>query len=261
MTNKQNQEPDGLQRLGADDDEIPSRPYFEALWSYRTLIGAALLAVLVVFILAAAYLYVSRPTGRIATIEFRLLFDGADKNQYPNGTRFSATEIVFTPVLTEVFRVNELQRFGRFEEFKDALFIQQSNPEIDLLSSEYQARLADAKLTSVGRARVEEEFRKKREALTDPRFSLTLRRQERFSSMPRSLMEKILNDTLSTWAKQADERKGATKYNIAMFSQNILNRAAIENGFFTVFSALIQGEGSDRDRAPSGWAVPWPISA
>jgi len=217
-----------------EDDEISLRAYLDALWSYRRFIGAALLAVLVVFIFAAAYLYVSRPTERIATIEFRLLFDGADRNQYPNGTGFSATEIVSTPVLTEVFRANELKRFGRFEDFKDALFIQQSNPEIDLLSSEYQAKLADARLTSVDRARLEEQFRKKREALTDPRFSLALRRHERFSSMPRSLMEKILNDTLSTWARQADERKGATKYNIPMFSQNVLNRSAIEAADYLV---------------------------
>lgn len=234
MMKKQSEEPnvadDGLGGVGDVDagDEISFRPYVEALWSYRNVIGIGLLAVLGAFIFGSVYVYVAAPTERIGAIEFRLLFDGADRGQYPNGTGFSATEIVSTPVLTEVFRANELQRFGRFEDFKDALFIQQSNPEIDLLSSEYQAKLADARLTSVDRARLEEQFRKKREALTDPRFSLTLRRHERFSSMPRSLMEKILNDTLSTWAKQADERKGATKYDIPMFSQNVLNRSAIE---------------------------------
>jgi hypothetical protein len=41
----------------------------------------------------------------------------------------------------------------------------------------------------------------------------------------------------------------------------IFNGLAYMIRFFTVFSALIQGEGSDRDRTPYGWAVPWPISA
>jgi len=217
-----------------DEDEIHLKPYFDALWSYRRFIGAALLAVFGVFLLAALGAYSVLPTERLASIEFRLLFDGADKGEYPNGTKFSSAEIVGTPVLMEVFKVNELQRFGKLEDFKDALFVQQSNPDIDLLSSEYQAKLADTKLTPVDRARIEEEFRKKREALTDPRFSLSLRRHERFKAMPRSVMEKVLNDTLSTWAKQADERRGATKYDVPMFTQNVLNRAAIEKEDYLV---------------------------
>jgi len=211
-----------------DEAEISLRPYVETIWAYRQWIAAMLLLVLGAFVLVALAVYLGSPTERWATIEFRLLFDGADKGQYPNGTKFSATEIVGTPVLAEVFRANELQRFGAFETLKDTLFIQQSNPELDLLSYEYQAKFTDKNLTPIDRARIEEEFRKRREAMTDPRFSLTLRRSGRFASMPRSLMEKILNDTLSTWAKQADERKGATKYNIPMFSQNVLNRSAIE---------------------------------
>ena len=206
---KQRQEPDALRAPDADDEEILLRPYF-AILSYRKVMAIALLAVLGVFVLGAMGAYVLLPPERNATIEFRLLFDGADRGQYPSGTKFSATEIVATSVVTEVFAANSLGRFGRFEDFKDALFVQQSNPELDLLSYEYQAKLADTKLTPVDRARIEEEFRKKRESLSDPRFSLSLRRHERFKAMPRSLMEKVLNDTLATWARQADERRGVT---------------------------------------------------
>jgi len=126
--------------------------------------------VLGAFSFFAVTVYMSAPKERLATTEFRQLFDGANKGQYPNGTKFSATEIVGTPALTEVFAANSLGQFGRFEDFKDALFIQQSNPELDLLSYEYQAKLADTKLTPVDLARIEEEFRKKRESLSAPQF-------------------------------------------------------------------------------------------
>ena len=46
--------------------------------------------------------------------------------------------------------------------------------------------------------------------------------------MPPSLVRKVLDDTLATWARQADERKGALRYNIPVFSKNILRRDLIE---------------------------------
>ena len=46
--------------------------------------------------------------------------------------------------------------------------------------------------------------------------------------MPPSLVSKVLDDTLATWARQADERKGALRYNIPVFSKNILRRDLIE---------------------------------
>ncbi|MBE3112430.1 MAG: hypothetical protein IMZ46_18305, partial [Acidobacteria bacterium] len=63
---------------------------------------------------------------------------------------------------------------------------------------------------------------------------MSLRRSDRFKSMPKPLMEKILNEILSTWAAQAAERKGATSYNIPVFSRNILDRSALENEDYLV---------------------------
>ena len=64
--------------------------------------------------------------------------------------------------------------------------------------------------------------------MTDPRFSLTLREDARVARMPPSLVSKVLDDTLATWARQADERKGALRYDIPVFSKNILRRDLIE---------------------------------
>lgn len=238
MTNQQPQDLDARREPGASfaerEDEVSLRPYIDGLWRYRKVIRTALLVVLGLFATACLAAFVLFPAERIATIEFRVLFEGADRGQYPNGMKFNPTEIVSAPVLTEVFKANDLQRFGRYEDFKETMFILQSNPELDLLSYEYQAKLADTKLTPVDRARIEEEFRNKREALTDPKFALSLRRSDRVKTMPKALMEKILNDTLTTWAAQAAERKGAMGYDVPLFSKNILDRNALENEDYLV---------------------------
>ena len=210
------------------DDEISLQPLFKTLWSYRQVISLAVAGVMGIFVVAVLAAYVFLPVERLGTLDFRLLFQGASQGQYPNGTSFSSAEITSTPVLTEVFEINELERFGSYEDFSNSTFVLQSNRELELLSYEYQAKLADSRLTPVDRAGLEEEFRTKREGLTDPRFSLNLREDARVAEMPPSLVSKVLDDTLETWARQADEQKGALRYNIPVFSKNILRPDLIE---------------------------------
>ena len=219
---------------GFQDDEIFLRPYFDTLSQYRRVIATVTLAIGAIFLLGALGLVLLSPSERISSIKFRLLFDGAAENKYPNDSPFSPAEIVAAPVIAEVFKANELQRFGKFEDFKEALFVQQSNPVLDWLAYEFQARLADSKLTPLDRARIEEEFRTKRESLVDPSFAISLRRSERFKVLPRELAQKVLNDTLTTWAEQAEHRKGVMKYQVPVLSSKVLSRDTVEDNDYLV---------------------------
>ena len=210
------------------DDEISLQPLLRTLWSYRQVISLAVAGVMGIFVVAVLAAYVLLPVERLGTLEFRLLFEGASQGQYPNGTLFSSAEITSTPVLTEVFETNDLEPYGSYDDFKNSVFVLQSNPELELLSYEYQAKLAASGLSPVDRASIEEEFQTRRDSLTDPRFSLKFRENARLSEMPPSLVSKVLDDTLATWARQADERKGALRYNIPVFSKNILRWDLIE---------------------------------
>ena len=180
------------------------------------------------FVVAALVASINAPVERMGTVGFRLLFDGASEGRYPNNNLFSSGEITSTPVLTEVFDVNDLDRFYSYDDFRSSIFILQSNPELDLVSYEYQAKLADSRLTPVDRARIEGEFQRRRESLTDPHFTLNLRRNERVETMPPSLVSKVLDDTLAVWARQAEERKGALLYDIPVLSSTILRRDLFE---------------------------------
>lgn len=225
-----------------EDDEISLRPHFETVWRHRRVLKWASTAVLLAFTVGLLLSLLVFPPQRIASVQFRLLFDGAAQSRYPNGQPFSPAEIVGAPVVIEVYAKNDLQRFGKYEAFKESLFIQQSNPALDLLALEYQSKLSDTKLTPVDRARIEDEFKKKREALLDPVFSLTLRRSERLTALPRDLVQKVLTDTLDTWAQQADQRKGALRYQVPVFSSNVLSRQSLESEDYFVAADLLRSK-------------------
>jgi hypothetical protein len=226
------------------DDGISLMPHFETLWKYRGVIAAAVVGAVTLYVVGVLLLLLAAPAERIGSIQFRLLFEGAEKGEYANGTPFSASEIVAGPVLTEVFTANDLQRFEKYENFQDSVFVLQSNLDLDLLAYEYRARLADTKLGPVDRAGVEEEFRKRREALVDPVYTISMRRPERLTVLPRDLVNKVLLDILATWAKQADERKGATKYNVDVLSPSILQRAMLDQEDYLVAIDIMRAKTS-----------------
>jgi len=238
MSTRSGEEPDDI------DDVVSLKPYFETLWGYRRVIGAAFVGVAALYLVGVLLVFLLAPVERLGSIQFRLLFEGAEKGEYPSGMRFSSSEIVAGPVLTDVFKANELQRFGTYADFQDSVFVLQSNLDLELLAYEYRARLADTKLSPVDRARVEEEYRKRREAIIDPVYTISMRRQERLTTLPRDLMNKVLLDILTTWGKQADERKGATKYGVDVLSPNILQRDVLDQEDYLVAIDILRAKTS-----------------
>ena len=196
-------------------------PYLATLWLYRQPIVTAVLGTAVVCALGGTLMYLRAPSERTAAIQVRLLFDGAAEGRYPNGTLFAASELVSIPVVTDVYEANDLKRFEEFNQFKSALTVLRSNPELVELEGQYTARLADPRLAVADRGRLEEEFRRKREQLVDPIYSVSLRRIEGVRSIPADLLEKALNDLLDSWARHA-AAKGAIRYPVEALSRNML---------------------------------------
>ena len=234
MTEQQDRKSQSSTASDDFDDGISLWPMIETLWGYRRIIGTAAVGVAALVGLALLAAFLVLPAERLGSIQFRLMFDGAAENRYANGMPFNSTEIVGTPVLTDVYRTNDLRRFGEYQAFRDAIFILQSNPELQLLSDEYQARLSDTRLSAVDRSRIEEEFRRKRDSLKDPVFTISMRRNEFVTRMPRNLIEKTLADVLATWAKQAVDLRGATLYNVPVLSRNILRADLLETEDYLV---------------------------
>jgi len=206
--------------LDDTQDEVSLERILATLWSYRRAIEVGVATVMGVYVVIALAGFMLLPRERLASVGFRLVFDGVDDGTYPNGNKFSTSDIVATPVLTEVYEKNELVRYiGTFEKFKNSIFVRDANRDLELLDLEYSGRLSDQKLAPVDRARIETEYKDKRSSMRAPFYSLTLRRSEWITKMPPAMAEKVLKDTLATWAQQVDQRKGALKYNIQMYTR------------------------------------------
>ena len=128
------------------------------------------------------------------------------------------------------------------KEFSNAIFILESNPSIQLLDREYQARLSDTKMRLVERVLLEEEYRAKRQTLKVADFSLNFLRQKTMESMPGGLGRKVLGDILTTWAENADQRKGVLKHRVAVYSRNFMQKDFIEGEGYIVGADILRSK-------------------
>ena len=206
----------------SDESEFNLLPLLLDVWRQRWLIGLWMVAVAVAVSVVAAVSYFRTPSETVAQVEFRLIFDGADQHMYPNGTPFSRGDLLSTSVLSEVYRINELDRYLPFEQFRDALFVMESNRTLEMLDYQYQARLADTRLPPVERSRIEAEFRQKRATQIVPDMFLSFVLSSRLASLPHLLAEKVLNDVLVEWARQVATHKGSLRYQLDLLTPNVI---------------------------------------
>ena len=204
-----------------DDDEISLEPLFRILWSYRRPIWAAVGVAVVLFVLVVLHLLYGRPYEQRANVEFRVLFEGADRGQYPNGLPFSDAEIVTNPVLMQVFQANDLERYLSYERFRAAVFVSEvRNLAVETLSAEYDRRL-EGPINTTFVARLEEQFRARRDLLREPLYSLEFLRPAGVE-LPDALLDKVLNDILAAWAEYAVDHRHAFAYQVDLPGENLI---------------------------------------
>lgn len=204
-----------------ESEEVSLHQVGRTIRRYQGPIRLAMLAIAAALFIGIAVIYLLIPTQRVTTLDFRLAFRGAEKGEYPNGTPFSSTEIVSPTVLNEVFRHGDYAQYLEFDDLKSSLFVVQSNEALQALMRAYRAKLSDPKLTAVDRARIEQEFEEKRASLSKADYSISLANSERISKVPNSIRQKILNDTLATWAEQTVDDKGVSLYDISILSSGV----------------------------------------
>ena len=189
---------------------------------YRLVFVLSLCAVIFGTVLCGLLVYLLAPTARVTSLPFRLEFTGAEKGTYPNGTKFSSVDIVNPQALESVYQANNLQKYLRFVDFANSVFVLESNRAYELLAMDYQARLNDAKLTTVDRERLEREFMQKRESLNKNELALTFVQGEKGVRIPDVVAKKILSDILSTWARQATTERKVMLYTLPVISPDLL---------------------------------------
>jgi hypothetical protein len=201
-------------------DEILLGDLFRPLIQYRRLIWQGTIgAVAIAFLLGALYFFL-QPSAWSAGIGFRPVFEGADAGRYPNGLPFAPTDIADASVVAQVFARNGLEQYCNLDGFQGGLSVQESSSALQALNAEYQARLSDARLTTVDRQRLQDEFAARRAAM--PReYKLMFVRPADCASLPQPLVLKALAEVLETWATDSQARRGVLNVRAAVLSPEI----------------------------------------
>jgi hypothetical protein len=228
------------QSFDQSDETISLWPMILTLWSRRRFLVQAMAIALAVYLAGAVGFYLRASHTKTANLQFRLAFEGIDKGVYPNGIRFSPTDIVATPVVSQVYEANNVKQYLSFPAFKNAFVVTQASAELFSLEEDYRGKLADSRLTFVDRDRLQREYNSKKEAASVSDYQLRFVRNEGFGSMPNQLVEKILNDVLTDWAQDAAEKRGVLKYQIPIFTRNVIQKDEIAAEDFIVAIDIVR---------------------
>ena len=204
---------------------------------YAAVILLALAAVMIAYTIVAAAALLTSVRQRTTSLSFRLEFKGAESGLYPNGLRFAVTDITAIPVLLEVYNSNELSRFVPFDNFSRSMYVLESNAELESLAIEYQNKLADRQLDSIERERIEREYEAKRASISKSNYALQFSGSDK---IPTGLIPKILQDTLTAWARRAAIEKRVLDYHTAVLTPAVLNDIRVQNEEYLVPLLLLR---------------------
>lgn len=208
--------------------EIPERPMsirhlVHTLRAYAPVIALSMAGIASLYVVVAVALYLFGPSQRMTTQRFRLDFEGAADARYPNGVKFSSSDITSTPILLEVYRKNHLERFTTFPNFSRALFVLEANADYERLAAEYQGRLSDPRLSSIDRERIQREWQAKAASIAKNDYALNWLRTSETGNVPETLVKKVLTDTLAAWAAYAATEQHVLQYRLAMLSPQVVD--------------------------------------
>lgn len=220
--NENQQETAGARRSNFREAEFDLKPYLHTLWQNKKRAGIFMGGALLLFVFMFFLILVVFPRERVTQATVRFLFAGAEQGEYPNGDRFSPMELISTLNLEEVYVANELEKTVPFNRFKNSFTVIQQNPEQDALEADYEARMADTKMAAVERDRLLREFRAKQAALRSAEFQLIYLERSARPLVSTQRMKKVVADVIATWARNADQRKGAMAYRVPVLSPKMV---------------------------------------
>jgi len=202
------------------------RDFVHTLFDYWQGIALFVLIVGVLYIIYGGWSYIASPVQMITERPFRVTFDRANLGEYPNGQKFSAAEFTSPPIVKQVYDNNGIGRFASFSQFAEAMFVQEWSGGYARLAAEYQARLADPKLSPVERDRIQNEFEAKRASL--PRNEYVISYLRKNNMIPETVLRKSLDDVIRLWAADAINEKHVLRYRLGVLSPDIIRPEAAE---------------------------------
>src|SRR5436190_23550393 len=109
--------------LESSEQQLSVSHLVNVIRAYMPVILISMLSVAIGYAVCAILVYIVSPAQRTTEQPFRLEFRGATEGRLPNGVKFSAAEILGTPILLRVYQNDELARFTTFSDFVRSTFV------------------------------------------------------------------------------------------------------------------------------------------
>ena len=153
------------------------------------------------------------PAESVATMDISPTFPGAGEGKYPNRTPFSPQDIVAVSVVEPVWRAQGLERAISLADLCRNLQIAVGGNKLDMVRSEFQQKLSNAKLTAAERSALEDEYQAKLKALSTSAFSITL--GSAGGALAPAQLTQVLTAIPAEWARSS-EAAGVSAYDYPM---------------------------------------------
>lgn len=209
------------------------------LRQHQRLIVRATLVVTAIVGLLGAWFFIMQPVRSVASQLFRPTFKGAENGEYPNESKFGPSDIVSSAVLNQVFDKNRIQDYCARDPFRSGFLVSQNSPDYASLAAEYQGRLGEARITSAERDRLLQEYKDKQRALP-LEYQIAFLRQPECAKLSTLMMTKVVTDALSTWADDAERRRGVLNIDVQVLTPNAFNVAASGSDSLLIRADLIR---------------------
>jgi hypothetical protein len=195
---------------------------FLRTYGFRAMLWAVIAAGLVL-VAGAVHLYWGQTVTRTSVLEFRPTFSGAAQGQYPNGLPFGSSDVAAGPIVDLVYDANKIEQYNCAREiFRGGFFVEQRSVQAAFLDAEYQGRLADTRLTSPERQRLQAEYEAKRDALP-VQYRLVFVHPPTCDSIPQVVLTKAMTDVLNTWASESETKRGVLNHQVEVLTPAMLD--------------------------------------
>ncbi len=209
------------------------------IWRYRVtlLVSGFLIGVL---ILAFTGLHYANSGKEQSQFLIRLDFLGIEKNQYPNGLRFSPADMTAPAITSEIYRNNNLaQYFPTERDFMSRLVVLKATRGLEILEQNYLSAMSDKKLTAEERQKLKAKYDSERDAILKvPEFSIILDPGDK--EVPQEVQHKVLEDLVKTWTEYCRERKGIFEYQIPLLTGAVLKIEDSEDEEYIILADILR---------------------
>ena len=137
-------------------------------------------------------------------------FPQAAQGKYPNGSPFSASDIVSNTVLEKVWTDNKLADRGiKLQTFQNSVSAIPYSGEMEFINTKYKNLLAQKNLSRTDIEKLEADYKAEIDQAASKNIKLILdTRGENYDTV---LAAKVLNDVASAWSKAAIEKLGVSR--------------------------------------------------